>query len=307
MTTKPTTLSKDPRSARLPKAEHANISWITDSLAIGGDLSWKLSLRRLQVAEIVAMGITCVIDGRIEDDDTAVWAAAGIEYVHVPVNDVSGSHLPRWAFDRAVTAARKAHKAGGKVLAHCHMGINRGPSLGAAILLDRGMAPVEVIKVIKAQRPVAGIYYFMDAYDAHIARNGLTPNGQVRKSVKAHLDALVGTREAIQHITRAIAAHHQRDAKDRSEIRRQRDAEWAAQHRQWALEDAERAEGKDSRLAQHWDEEDQRWWDDLSAQDRAWWDAKNAQDAKAWAEGLSEAELAQIKADDLYEWINSVK
>lgn len=312
MTTKPSTLSKDPRSMRLPKAQYANLNFVTDSLAIGGDLNWKRSLRDLQVAEIVKLGITCVIDARIEDDDTAVWAKAGITYVHVPTDDREGSHIDAKYFDAAVKAARAAKLAGGKVLAHCHMGINRGPSMGAAILLDRGMAPVDVIKLILKNRPQAGIYYFMDAYDADVARRGATPNKALRQHVWAAYTSLVRNSDHLQHVTRALAAHHLQDREGFKVAVAEARAEWQDKAteadilREWALEDQERWSGVDSRIADR-EAEDQAWWDQQDLEDLEWQTRETERQAKDWAQALTEAEIEQVKADDLFEWIKSVK
>src|SRR6476469_9722736 len=45
------------------------------------------------------------------------------------------------------------------VLTHCHMGVNRGPSLGFAVLLGLGLEPVEALQAIQAARPIAYAYY----------------------------------------------------------------------------------------------------------------------------------------------------
>jgi dual specificity phosphatase 3 len=50
-----------------------------------------------------------------------------------------------------------------QVLTHCHMGINRGPSMAFAILLATGMEPVEALDAIHSARPIAAISYAHDA------------------------------------------------------------------------------------------------------------------------------------------------
>ena len=52
-----------------------------------------------------------------------------------------------------------------QVLAHCHMGINRGPSMAYAILLATGMEPVAALTAIREARPIAAIAYDGDALD----------------------------------------------------------------------------------------------------------------------------------------------
>jgi len=45
------------------------------------------------------------------------------------------------------------------------MGINRGPSMGFAILLATGMEPVAALTAIRRVRPIAAISYAGDALD----------------------------------------------------------------------------------------------------------------------------------------------
>ena len=45
------------------------------------------------------------------------------------------------------------------VLVHCHMGVNRGPSMAYAILLALGWDAVEALNAIRAARPIAGVIY----------------------------------------------------------------------------------------------------------------------------------------------------
>ena len=53
------------------------------------------------------------------------------------------------------------------MLAHCHMGINRGPSMGFAILLALGWDAEEALDAIHAARPIAFIAYAEDALRWH--------------------------------------------------------------------------------------------------------------------------------------------
>ena len=53
------------------------------------------------------------------------------------------------------------------VLAHCHMGINRGPSMGFAVLLALGWDAVEALDAVHAARPIAFIAYAEDALRWH--------------------------------------------------------------------------------------------------------------------------------------------
>ncbi|MEJ7774997.1 MAG: hypothetical protein WKF72_09340 [Nocardioidaceae bacterium] len=56
---------------------------------------------------------------------------------------------------------------GTKVLLHCHMGINRGPSAGVAVLLATGWDPVDAFDAVRRARPIAHVAYAADALDRH--------------------------------------------------------------------------------------------------------------------------------------------
>jgi hypothetical protein len=81
------------------------------------------------------------------------------------VDDAGGRQPDRW-YDQGVAFARAAlAEADSRVLIHCHMGINPGPSLTYAVLLDLGWDPVEAIEAIRTARPIAGVLYAEDALD----------------------------------------------------------------------------------------------------------------------------------------------
>jgi protein-tyrosine phosphatase len=145
----------------------ANISLITDQLATGGDLPLHLGsdTMRAHLSEIQAAGVTHIIDNRIEwSDQQFVDAhAPELQYLHNGQDDI-GQRMPDSWFERGVGFALHAMgEPGTMVLAHCHMGINRGPSMAYAILLAQGWQPVEALAAIRAARPIAAIGYAGDA------------------------------------------------------------------------------------------------------------------------------------------------
>lgn len=122
----------------LPQAKHANLHFVTPTLAIGGDIDgYDADLAGMQLAEIDALGITHVVDVRIEwnDADAFAFALPHIGYLHHGMDD-AGQEVPAEWFERAITWIEAAGPVA-VVLTHCHMGINRGPSLGFAVLLAR--------------------------------------------------------------------------------------------------------------------------------------------------------------------------
>ena len=162
----------------LPRAQFANLSFVTPQLAVGGDLdSRDRSLALLQLVELVELGITHVVDVRIEwnDAERFVHSAPRVRYLHQGMDD-AGQSVPAEWFEHAVSwvEAAWAQDPDAVVLSHCHMGINRGPSLGFAILLAQGWYPVDAIAAIRAARPQANVWYAADALDWHHARTGVS-------------------------------------------------------------------------------------------------------------------------------------
>ncbi len=153
---------------------HANIDFVTPELAIGGDLDADERIARHQVADLVAAGITHIIDCRLEwsDEDLVGELAPEIVYLHNGVDDHGGT-LADSFFERGSRfAATAAEDPDHKVLAHCHMGINRGPSMGLAIMLEAGWDPVDALTQIRTERPIAGILYSDHAVDWHLRHTG---------------------------------------------------------------------------------------------------------------------------------------
>lgn len=160
----------------LPLARSANLHFVTPTLAVGGDISTldrELSAR--QVEELAELGITHVIDCRQEWDDAALFADAlpHLAYLHHGMDD-AGQKVPAAWFE---AAARWVAAAGpdAVVLTHCHMGINRGPSLGFALLLSQGWDAVDAIAAIREARPIANVWYAEDALVWHHGRRGSDP------------------------------------------------------------------------------------------------------------------------------------
>ncbi len=147
----------------------ANADFVTPYLAIGGDLDTEQHDVGIgQLAELGEAGITHVIDVRVEwsDEEWVREQNADVDYLHLGIDD-AGQRVPDAWFDEGVGFAVEAFESGGVVLAHCHMGINRGPSMGFAILLALGWDAREALDTIHAARPVAFIAYAEDALRWH--------------------------------------------------------------------------------------------------------------------------------------------
>ena len=149
--------------------EHANASFVTPYLAVGGDLeTTSEDVAVGQLGELGDAGITHVVDVRVEwnDEEWVRERRADLEYLHLGIDD-AGQRVPDEWFDNGVRFALEAVETGGVVLAHCHMGINRGPSMGFAVLLALGWDAVEALDALHAARPIAFIAYAEDALRWH--------------------------------------------------------------------------------------------------------------------------------------------
>lgn len=150
----------------------ANMDFVTDRVATGGDLPADPALAAADLADLVAAGVTHIIDNRIEwdDEDLVAALAPGVRYLRNGVDD-AGQRMPDSWFDRGVGFALAAlAEPGTKVLAHCHMGINRGPSMAYAILLALDSDPIAALDAIRAARSIAAVGYAEDALDWHHRR-----------------------------------------------------------------------------------------------------------------------------------------
>jgi protein-tyrosine phosphatase len=147
----------------------ANLDFITPHLATGGDLPEPTGAALADLRAWEELGITHVVDNRMEWDDSRFVArhAPEIRYLHNGVDD-NGEPLPDEWFDTGVGFVLAAlADPDTKVLVHCHMGINRGPSLAYASLLALGWDPIEAMEAIRSVRPIAAVGYAEDALDWH--------------------------------------------------------------------------------------------------------------------------------------------
>lgn len=166
---------------------HANISQVVPGLWIGGDLaSQRPTLAAVQLREITALGITTIVDCRLEwnDEDWVAIAEPGLDYHWLGVDD-AGQRMPDAWFETGTAIVRDALEAGGAVLTHCHMGINRGPSMGYAAMFSLGWDPIDALDAIRAARPIAYVAYAEDAVDWWLRRAGA--DGSARDAARTRL------------------------------------------------------------------------------------------------------------------------
>ncbi|MGC3995245.1 MAG: dual specificity protein phosphatase [Propionicimonas sp.] len=143
----------------------ANANFVTDRLAVGGDLSPRFALARQQLDELVTAGITHIVDLREEwSDETLVenWAPQ-VRYLQHRVADAGQQIDGPWFADLVAWVDAALADPAAKVLVHCHMGVNRAPSAMLAILLAQGTGLRPALDAIRASRPVAVIDYASSA------------------------------------------------------------------------------------------------------------------------------------------------
>jgi protein-tyrosine phosphatase len=138
-----------------------DFNFVTPRLATGAAISTVQD-----VAALVAAGITHVIDCRDDFDDGVLLAAnRKLAYIYNPTPDDGKTKPPDW-FNRSLTFALPALALPkNKVYAHCHAGVNRGPSTAYCIMRALGFSSNDAKHLIHSARPmtIAGIRYAGDA------------------------------------------------------------------------------------------------------------------------------------------------
>lgn len=154
-----------PSTARLvsdPAAWWRRTCWIPGMrLAMSGDLPRGSRERAEHLDRWVDEGVTNIIDVRIEHSDEHSVARLNpeVRYHWLGVDDDGGQQPDEW-FDAGVDAALTAFgDPTAKVLVHCHMGVNRGPSMAYAILLATGWHHLAALEAIRTARPIAASLY----------------------------------------------------------------------------------------------------------------------------------------------------
>ena len=167
--------------ARNPQARPSNaraiwrrLCWVNDQVAVSGDLSDHDSEALGQLQKWMSEGVTDIIDLRGEASHESFVAkhAPGITYHWLGVDDEGGRRSGEW-FEAIEALAQMIFKdPKRKVVIHCHMGVNRGPSAAFTALITNGINPVEARTQIRSARPVASMMYSFDAIQWFAHREG---------------------------------------------------------------------------------------------------------------------------------------
>ena len=121
------------------------MAWVTDDLAVSG------SLHPRHFGHLSSLGVTAVVDMRLEGkDDADLLARHGIDLLHVPVRNTHPATQEqlrqgtRWVLEQL--------QGGGKALVHCKDGIGRSVSLAACVLMSQGRDLDEALAMIRSVR-----------------------------------------------------------------------------------------------------------------------------------------------------------
>ena len=154
------------------------IGQVVPGLLIGGDLPPDGDEATEGLRAWAEAGVTDILDVREEwsDEEFVTDLADWMGYHHLGTHDDGGAQSDEW-FDAGVAVARAVlDDDEAALLVHCHMGINRGPSMAFAILLNNGWDPIDALDAIRAARPIAAIAYAEDALRWHLTRTGADPD-----------------------------------------------------------------------------------------------------------------------------------
>ena len=149
---------------------------VTPHLVVSGDLSHHEDQAIFQIEEWRYAGITHVIDCRGEwsDKDLVGTHASEIVYHEHGTHDAGGHQEQDWyetgwyMYTQALLDNPDA-----KVLVHCHMGINRAPSLAVFLLLMSGFSVKRALEMVRKARPIAACYYTESAWATYAYFSGI--------------------------------------------------------------------------------------------------------------------------------------
>ena len=136
----------------------ADFTFVTVRLATGAAIS-----SPDDVAALKAAGITAVVDCRGEFDDTPLLAGSGMGYLWDGTADDGQPKPPSWFAPALAFALPLLAQPGQRVYCHCAAGVNRGPSMAAAIMIASGFTSADAAAVIRQARPQVGLAYLQDA------------------------------------------------------------------------------------------------------------------------------------------------
>ena len=178
---------------------------------MSGDLSPHDSEAVSQLQNWVSDGVSDIIDLRGEASHESLVAriAPHINYHWLGVDDEGDRRSDEWFEAIQHAAALVFADPSRKVVIHCHMGVNRGPSAAFTALITNGVDPIKALGQIRAVRPIAAMIYAGDAIQWFAAQQGKTQeqsDALFNSVLDWHLQNPLDVGYCIQQIGRRYAA-----------------------------------------------------------------------------------------------------
>jgi len=151
-----------------------DMTWVTDRIAVGGGIWYDENM-----AELVRMGVTHIINMQIEFDDRPLAEGYPVTVLHNPTDD-NFQLKPPQVFENAVEFALEAlDQPETKIYIHCAAGVHRAPMMTLAILRALGWPLEDAKELIQRRRYVvdwADVYVrsveeFIKVYEAKPAES----------------------------------------------------------------------------------------------------------------------------------------
>ncbi len=126
-----------------------DITWVTDRIALGGGI-WNDD----NMAELVRMGVTHIINMQIEFDDRPLAVGHPVVVLHNPTDDDFQPKPPQ-LFQAGVEFALDAlEEPECKVYIHCAAGVHRAPMMTLALMRVLGWSLADAKTLIQQRRYV---------------------------------------------------------------------------------------------------------------------------------------------------------
>ncbi len=184
------------------------LCWVTDRIIVTGDLADDDETAGNQIRRWADVGVQLIVDVRSECNDRRRVAEIHpeIEYLHAPTHDHGGLQPDEW-FDSAVDHVIGVLESDplAAVLIHCHMGVNRAPSMAMAVLMALGSTAVDALDSIRSARPISAVLYADQAVDWFQRRIGASDDERqaaVESVRRWHETNPIDTRWIISRINR---------------------------------------------------------------------------------------------------------
>jgi len=129
-----------------------DMTWVTERIAVGGGI-WTDD----KMQQVVAEGVTHIIDMQIEFADTELAKPYGIHILWNPTDD-DFQPKPAGVFQVGVEFALAAlEQEDAKLFIHCAAGVHRAPMMTLAVLRAIGWNKPDAMRLITSQRYVADL------------------------------------------------------------------------------------------------------------------------------------------------------